>query len=482
MRSLAKTGAILGVTLAAAAAISFSGARNHTPQSTEASSHREAPNVSQDPSIDATDFYMFVPQDAQNTVTFIVNSWPFEDPGGGPNFFLFATDAVYSINIDNDGDAVADIVYNFRFRTAIQDQETFLYNVGPISSLTDPNFNLRQFYSVERVNTKTQTREMLGQDIPVPPAFVGRKSTPNYEALATAAIKDLGGGNKAFAGQRDDPFFIDLGQTFDLLSIRPGPPGNMGGGVDSLAGYNVNTIALQVNKDQVTAGDPVIGAWTTTTRTSASVAASTPGAVAALGTGSDMKQVSRLGQPLINEVVIPLKLKDAFNTIDPTKDAVALPYVVDPIVPKLLKAIYGVDSPPAPRDDLVTIFLKGIPMLNQPKNVVPSEMLRLNTSIAPTAAENRMGVIGGDNAGFPNGRRLNDDVVDIALRVMAGATPFTPAFNIAPNNQLGDGVDQNDRASMGSFPYVGTPWAGSDAGGIRLIPGMAPAPSPRPTP
>lgn len=459
MRSLLKQGAVLGVGLAVAAGISFSAARHHAPPATDASSHREAPAIARDPVADTTDFYMWVTPDAPDSVTFVMNTYPLQGPYGGPNFYQFGEDVLYNINIDHNGDAVADIVYEFTFRTEVRNQETFLYNTGPIMSLDDPNWNIRQFYNVDRVDASGRTR--LAADLPAPPVNVGRASIPHYEALANTAIQHLPGGGRVFAGQRDDPFFVDLGATFDLLTIRPGAPGNMGGGVDSLANYNVNSIVLQVPKSAVVEkASPIIGAWVTTSR---------PAVTIAPGADPEWRQVSRLGQPLVNEAVIPLKLKDAFNSIDPTKDAVALDYVVDPILPKLLNGLYQLDVPPAPRNDLVTIFLQGIPNLNQPSGVTAAEMLRLNTGIAPNPSPHRMGVLGGDTAGFPNGRRPADDVVDIALQAMAGATPFTPEFNKAPNNQLGDGVDANERPFMDTFPYLAAPSPGSDYGGPARI-------------
>ena len=455
MRSLLKPGLVLGLSLAVVAGLSFTAARDRAPQTSDASSHREAPAISIDPVADTTDFYMWITPDAPDMVTFVMNTYPLQGPYGGPNFYRFGDDVLYSIHIDNDGDAVADIVYEFDFRTETRNEETFLYNTGPITSLNDPNWNIRQFYTATRITESG--REHIVEDAPVPPVNVGRKSLPDYEAVAMQAVQNLANGGKVFAGQRDDPFFVDLGQVFDLLSIRPGPPGNAGGGVDALAYYNVNSIVLQVPIANVVGGaSPIIGAWSTTSRPSVTITA---------GAEPEWRQVSRLGQPLVNEAVIPLKLKDAFNSIDPTKDAVALDYVTDPILPKLLAAIYGINVPPAPRNDLVTIFLTGIPNLNQPPNVTASEMLRLNTSIPPSASPNRMGVLGGDNAGFPNGRRLLDDVVDIALQAMAGGTPFTAAFNVVPNNQLGDGVNQNEKPFLTSFPYLASPSAGSDFGG-----------------
>ncbi len=452
MGRILKVGAVLGVALVAAAGIAFSAARDREPTALDASSHREAPAISVDPSVDNTDFYMWVAPDASDSVTFVMNVWPFSNPSGGPNFYLFNTDAAYRFNIDNNGDAQADIVFEFTFRTEIRDGDTFLYNTGPVTSLDDPDLNIRQFMNADRIDMRTGSRARITSDWPVAPSYVGTASMPNYEALVQDAIFEIPGTGKFFAGQRDDPFFVDLA-IFDLLSIRPGPPGNMGGGADSLARYSVNSIIVQMTKSDLLGDSPIIGAWTTVSRGDT--------------------QVSRLGQPLVNEVVVPLKIKDAFNSIPPSMDAqvpAAVEAVTNPIVAKLLKAIYNVDSPPAPRNDLVTIFLQGIPMLNQPANVTPSEMLRLNTSIAPAANPNPMGVLAGDNAGFPNGRRPIDDVTDVALRVVAGATPFTPEFNRPPNNQLGDGVDANDKPFLTAFPYIATPEPGDDTYGVRRAP------------
>ena len=461
MPKLYKTGAVLAVALAVAAAISFTAARRHTPAPTDASSHREAPAISLDPVADLTGFYMWVAPDAPDAVTFVLNSYPLQSPYGGPNFYRFGDDVLYSLNIDSNGDAMADVVYEFDFTTEVRNEETFLYNTGPITSLESENWNIRQFFSVTRVDGHGRTT--LAEHLAVPPVNVGAASTPNYDALAAMAVHHLPGGGRVFAGQRDDPFFVDLGAIFDLLQIRPM------NAVDTLAYYNVNSIVLQVPKSAVTGHEsPVIGAWATTSR---------PAVTVQSGADPEWRQVSRLGQPLVNEAVLPLKLKDAFNSIDPTKDAVALEYVTDPIIPKLLKSIYNIDSPPAPRTDLVTVFLQGIPPVaalgypgNQPPNVTPAEMLRLNVNIPPTHEPNRMGLLGGDAAGFPNGRRLTDDVVDIALQAMAGATPFTPEFNRAPNNTLGDGVNANEMPFMQSFPYVASPSAGSDLGGPMPLP------------
>ncbi len=427
-----------------------------------ASSHREAPLISQDPLADNTDVYAFVSPVNPDRVTLIANFIPLEAPSGGPNFYKFDDNVLYDINIDNDGDAVEDIVFSFQFRTEVRNPNTFLYNTGPITSLDSPNFNVRQFYSVTRYEGPRQGRgSLLADNVPTPPVNVGLRSTPQYEILAKLAVRQLANGTQIFAGQRDDPFFVDL-NVFDLLAVPPADVSNS----DSLAGYNVHTIAIEVPISMLTANgsrpaspsDPnaVIGVWSTANRPS----------VTTRGGGQEKHndryvQVSRLGQPLVNEVVIPRGVKDIFNSLQPTGDGAALNFVTDPEVPKLLRALFGIQSPPAPRNDLVTIFLTGIPGLNMPPNVTPSEMLRLNVAIAPMPNPNRLGVLAGDLAGFPNGRRLGDDVVDIALRAMAGATPLTPAFNTGINAQLGDGVAANDLPFLTVFPFVGTPTAGN---------------------
>ncbi len=279
-----------------------------------------------------------------------------------------------------------------------------------------------------------------------------------------------------FAGQREEGFYADIASIFDLGALRPFlkyPDGPRG--IDTFAaGYNVQSIALQVPVEELTQGDePVIGIWSTASRQETKVFSA--GAQTASG---DWVQVSRLGSPLVNEVVIPLKLKDAFNALEPRNDASTLagveappystegdiPLVQDPILGHYIEAIYGLDIPDATRTDLISIFLTGIEGLNQPEGVVPAEMLRLNTSIAPTAIKNRdrLGLLAGQTDGFPNGRRVGDDVIDIALRAVAGGTPLTPDFNQAPNNALGDGVDGNDRRYLEDFPYLATPHQGSD--------------------
>jgi hypothetical protein len=426
----------------------------------QASSHREAPLLAQDPMADNTDVYAFVSPDAPDTVTLIANFIPFQKPDGGPNFYSFDPNVVYEIHIDNNGDAVEDITYQWRFTTEVRNPATFLYNTGPVTSLDDPDLNVRQFYRLTRIDgpRRTGTVTELSGRLPVPPPNIGPRSTPNYGALG-GGIQALPGNITVFAGQRDEGFYVDLG-IFDLLGVGTGTV------EDSTAGFNVSSLAIRVPKSALTrsratpanANDPnaIIGVWSTASR----FATRTLSAGAEQHSGA-LVQVSRLGNPLVNEAVIDLARKDAFNGIEPTADAVALDRVTDPEVPKLLKLIFNVDSPPAPRNDLVTIFLTGIPGLNQPTNVRAAEMLRLNMAVPPTSSPNRMGVLGGDLAGFPNGRRVGDDVLDIVLQAAAGGTPLTPAYNRSPNNSLGDGVSGNDVPYMPSFPYLGIPHPGN---------------------
>lgn len=432
-----------------------------------ASSHREAPLISQDPAADITDMYVFRSPDAPDTVTAVMNVWPFGHPDGGPNWYRFDDNVRYSMNITQDGGNEADVRLDFWFKTTTQNGNTFLLNTGPVRSLDDANLNVRQWYSVDVVAGGTATT--IAENLPVAPPNVGAASFPDYDSVAAQAIVEVPGmhGWKLFAGPRDDPFFVDL-NLFDLLSIRPGPPGNRGGGIDSLAGTNVLTIAVQapisaVVRPACNMGNPadvncVVGMWTTTSRQATRVL----NGEAAPTFDGPWVQVSRLSAALVNEVVVPLAFKDVFNASEPKNDGRFLSVVTDPEPARLLKAIYGLDVPPTPRNDLVTIFLTGIPGLNQPPDVQPAEIAHLNLAVPVTANPNRMGVLGGDNQGYPNGRRLADDVTDISLQAVAGGTPFTAAQNVAPNNQLGDGVDQNDKPFLSTFPYVASPHQGTD--------------------
>jgi hypothetical protein len=449
-----------------------------------ASSHREAPLLSEDPVADATDLYAFVSPEDPSKVTLIANYIPFEDPAGGPNFYKFGDDVKYTINVDNNGDAVDDVVYQFRFTTQIQNPKTFLYNTGPIESVTDPDFNVRQLYSVEEVRNGEVKPLVSGAS--TPPVNIGPRSNVNYEATAQSTVYSFPtstGEAKVFAGQRDDPFFVDLGSIFDLGGLRPLNGAHLvkrakAKGVDAVAGHNVHSIALQLPISELTADrqgtsgptdpDAVIGVYTTSQR----FATRTLTADGGKTNSGDFVRTSRLGNPLVNEVVVPLGAKDYFNASLPSDDAgknaeAYVPLVTDPELAKLIPVLYpGVKTPPAPRNDLVSIFLTGVDGVTKPMNAganaKPAEMLRLNMAISPRpiGKENRLGVLGGDNAGFPNGRRLADDVTDVALRAVAGGTPFTPEFNKAPNNALTDGVDKNDKRFTSRFPYLAEPHQG----------------------
>jgi hypothetical protein len=432
-----------------------------------ASSHREAPMIISDPEADNTDVYAFVSPDKPDTVTLIANFNPFENPGNGPNFYRFGDDILYEIHIDNVGDAQAHITYQFRFTTQIANPNTSDYNSGPIESIDSPNLTFKQFYTVTRVDNGQTTT--LGQNLLEPPARVGPKTTPNYEALSNAGIYALNDGSRVFAGQADDSFFLDF-SIFDMLTVRK-PPGNMGGGHDSLGGFNVQTIALQVPMTRLTANgarptaatdaNAVIGIWSTTSRQTTRVL---QGQGATPQQTGDWVQISRLGQPLVNESVVPMGSKDLFNNSKPADDAQFLAKVTDPELAMKLNKIYGIKVPPAPRDDLVAVFLTGVTGLTMPANVKPSEELRLNLGVPPAATPNRLGVLGGDMAGFPNGRRLADDVADIAFKAMAGAAYplFHPDYTPDPlASQLGDGVDSNDVAFRTAFPYVALPHEGT---------------------
>ena len=450
-----------------------------------ASSHREAPLTKEDPTIDQTDVYVFRSADAPGMLTIIANWIPFEEPGEAPNYYSFSDSALYEIHIDNNGDAKEDITYQFRFHTDYRSTGTFLYNTGPILTLDSANLNQRQFYSVTRVtgNRRTGTATSLGTTFQVAPQNIGPKSTPDYASLANAAIFNLpNSGGKVFAGPRDDPFFIDVAAIGDLLTLRPlqqlnlvPPTKSSAPGIDTLKGYNVHTIAIQVPIASLTANgqtptgttDPnaIIGVWATTSRSRVSIRN--------VGTSNlqqnlaGLTQVSRLGMPLVNEVVMSVAFKDIFNASEPSGDKALFDAnadfrnrIIDPELPKLYKLLYNIDSPPAPRNDLVQVFLTGIPNVNMPANVQPAEMTRINLAVPPSASPNRMGLLAGDAAGFPNGRRLTDDVVDIELQVAAGV--LVSGFNKAPNNALTDGVDANDQPFLSTFPYVALPNQGFD--------------------
>ncbi len=461
------------------------------------SSHREAPGVLCDPCADNTDTYCFVTPN--RTVVIITNYVPVEAPAGGPNFYEFGNnDVTYRINIDNDGDGRPNIVYEFRFETVITNQNTFLYNIGPIDRLDSPNWNRRQRYSVWRLDGRGR-RQQLASRVPCPPCNIGPRSTPNYPALADAAVTRLRTGERVFCGQRADAFFVDLGSVFDLGTLRPFQslhviPTANANGVDALARANVHSIALEVPIAALTrrgrvptdpmAGEAVIGVWGSSYRQRAGVR----GGWQYRGVGP-WDQVSRLGNPLFNEVIVPMALKDRWNSRGPDRDREFARFVARPELARLLPALYPGVFPrlatlsDVDRADLLAVLLTGIPpgLIDGFQNFTgetQADMLRLNVAIPPSASPNRLGVIGGDLAGYPNGRRLTDDVVTIELRAVAGATyplvdpSFRPDDAVA---QVEDGTFNNPgRQLLDRFPYIGLPYSGYDVpSGSSVSPGSA---------
>lgn len=448
------------------------------------SSHREAPEISKDPVADNTDVYAFVSPDKPDTVTLITNYIPLEGPAGGPNFYEFGDDVLYEIHIDNDGDAVADITYQFRFQAQVRNPNTFLYNTGPITSLDSPSWNRPQFYSVTKVDKKGRAT-VLASNLTSPPCNIGQRSTPNYAELAKEAVHQLSSGEKVFAGQRDEGFFVDLGAVFDLLDLRPFQnlhliPTPAAPGVDATDGLNVHTIAIQVPINRLTrdgshpadAGDArsVIGVWGSASRRKVRLQEKDQNVEV-----GPWVQVSRLGNPLFNEVIVPMGQKDLWNTLSPKDDQKFVQYVQKPEVARLIPVLYpgvfpNLKALTAPRADLVAILLTGIPA-----GLIPgfqnftgktfADMLRLNMAIPPTKNPNNLGLLGGDLAGFPNGRRVFDDTVTIELRAIAGVTyplvdkTFTPD---AAASKVTDGSPANDQDApyMASFPYLGVPNSG----------------------
>jgi hypothetical protein len=457
------------------------------------SSHREAPAISQDPVADNADTYAFVSPDDPTTVTIITNYVPLEGPPGGPNFFEFGDDVLYSIFIDNDGDTFPDITYQFRFRTTLQNPDTFLYNTGPIGSLTDPNWNKRQLYSVRKIHSRHNDNherdgggDVLAVNLTCPPCNIGPRSTPDYDALAAAAVHHLPTGETVFAGQRNDGFFVDLGAIFDLGDIREIQnlhliPTAAGTSVDPLKTMNIHTIAIKVPISKLTghgsrpsdpaSSDAVLGIWGGASRRKIQVR----DGHSVKGSGPWV-QVSRLGNPLFNEVIVPVGDKDRWNALDPSDDSSFEEYVHQPELAKLLPVLYPGAFPnlaayTKDRADLHAILLTGIPggivpgfqNFTGPK---PADMLRLNVAVPPsTSNPNALGVVGGDLAGYPNGRRVFDDVVSIELKAVAGATiplvdpSFTPDAAVgAVSSYLTPGADRYQAA----FPYLGTPHDGFD--------------------
>jgi hypothetical protein len=452
------------------------------------SSHREAPEISKDPVADSTDVYAFVSPDRPHTVTLIANYVPLQTPAGGPNFYEFGEDVLYEIHIDTNGNAEPDITYQFRFTTQVGNPDTFLYNTGVITSLSSPAWNRKQFYSVTRVDRWGV--HQLGSGLASPPCNIGPLSTPNYAtALAQPAVHWLSDGSKVFAGQRAEGFYVDLGSIFDLLNLRPIQELNVfakalglmsAAGVNSTEFLNVHSIALQVDIHKITARKrPIIGVWTTASRRRVGIRDEHGGDWTWSGPET---QVSRLGNPLINEVVIPMGKKDFWNTQHPVHDKQFAQFVAQPELAGLIATIYAPNFPNLQaavtagtvRADLEAILLTGIPAGIVPgftnfTGSVQADLLRLNTSIPPATKKtlNPLGVIGGDLAGFPNGRRVFDDVVTVELRAIAGATLPLVDPSFTPDAAVGAITDGLTDTSPGGpyltqFPYLGVPYDGYD--------------------
>ena len=413
--------------LAAAAVV---GATTLGPGNGIASSHREAPLIAEDPSADLTDLYAFRSPDRPNTVTILANVIPGEDPAAGPNWYTFSPNARYNLKIDTNGDARPNVTYRFEFKTK-----------------TGPFFlgDTAQPFTVTRI---TGSRSQVVARGTTPPNNIGPRSTPNYRSLAAKGVVSVAGGGQAFAGQRDDPFFGDIGAIFDLVAIRKGT-GNMGGGKDFFAGYGVHTFGVQVPIAGLNAKNGIIGVWSSVDRRKVTTR-STSGA----RFSGAWIQVNRLGNPLVNEVVIPTGLKDQWNGLQPWQEGRFRKYYDEPILAAVINQLYKLNAPTKDRDDLVAVLLTGVPQLNFTGPRL-AEILRLNLTIPVTKNPNPMAVLAGDNQGWPNGRRLGDDVVDIAEQAVGGFLKGTKL-------PLGDGVNGDDRNLLGSFPYIADPQSGFD--------------------
>ncbi|MBB2943831.1 hypothetical protein FB565_003560 [Actinoplanes lutulentus] len=457
------------------------------------SSHREAPEISKDPVADSSDLYAFVSPDDPDTVTLIANYVPLQLPASGPNFFEFGDDVLYEIHIDANGDARPDVTYQFRFRTELRNDRTFLYNTGPIESLDSENWNRRQFYSVTKVDSHGKST-VLAKSLPCPPCNVGPLSIPDYEKLAEDAVHKLKSGEKVFAGQRADAFFVDLGSIFDLGTLRPFQDKHLvgqnlfnyaGKAVNATDKTNVHSIAVQIplhmvrreGKKRVRGRDAgaVIGVWTSASRRQVEVRGDKEGADVVVG---PQVQVSRLGNPLFNEVIVPMAEKDKWNSLPPSEDKRFAEFVATPELGALLPVLYpglfdkldALNKTKEPRADLLAILLTGIPdgIIDGFQNntgKLQADMLRLNTAIPPAEKENKFGVVGGDLAGFPNGRRIADDVVSISLRAIAGVTvplvnaDFEPDAAAALVEQ-GLSIKDASAGLLKKFPFLGTPFDG----------------------
>jgi Domain of unknown function (DUF4331) len=456
------------------------------------SSHREAPNILKDPTADNTDVWAFTAPDAPGSLTVVANWIPLADPAGGPNFYPLDENARYYVKVDNTGDGYEDVAYRWDFDTRFRNPNSFLYATPGVSSVNDQKLNLVQTYDLYKEtyrNRKLVSSKRIANNAPVVPDNVGPKTIPNFAQVEAGGVTPLKGGGKTIVAPADDAFFVDLGAIFDGINIdKPGRPniglGNQGGGKDDVAGYNTKSFVLQVPEREVTRdGNPVsdmksknavVGVWSTTERKRGSVLGSR---AMSAKQGKGWVQVSRLGNPLINEVIVPIGKKDKFNATSPADDAKNFgQFALNPEPARILNALFGLGIQETNRTDIVQALLTGVPGLTQiGKNPAAADTLKLNLGVAPSAKPNRFGVLAGDLAGFPNGRRLTDDVVDIELRVIAGAL-LSPPKNIP----LGDGVDQNDKPFRAQFPYVGLANDGFNSTLKRIEPQHAPVPQPPP--
>jgi Domain of unknown function (DUF4331) len=481
------------------------------PLALHASSHREAPQITETPKVDGTDFYMFRSYEPtrEGFVTLIANYLPLQNRYGGPNYFSLDPDAVYDINIDNDGDAVEDIKFRFQFKTMNRDTSLVVGPPGNQRTVAIPLINsvpggigpgqldrngLNSFetYTVDIIREGSTTPQSLtnaiGGDTPAvfrkPVDNIGQKSIPDYAAYAGSHIHNVSipgcEAGRVFVGQRNEPFFVNLGEVFDLVNLNPvGPPN---GETNIIGNENITSLVLEVPISCLTAGtDPVIGGWMTASLPQGRVLNRAPQFIANAGRsnatveGGALVQVSRLGNPLVNELVIGLRDKDRFNASRPVDDPQFINYVTHPTLPELIEALFPVAPAPNnfPRQDLVNVFLTGIKGVTQPANLTaPGEMLRLNTSIPVTAraTQSTLGVLGGDNAGFPNGRRPGDDVVDIELRAAMGVLCTLnnlEVFGCVPGDApagafpLTDGAASSAMDFPATFPYLNTPRPGA---------------------
>ena len=413
------------VTAAAVAAVGLGTATGN------ASSHREAPLIAEDPSADLTDVYAFRSPDKPNTVTVIANVIPGEDPAAGPNWYTFSPSARYNLNIDTNGDVKPDVTFRFQFQ-----RKNGAFFLGDTA----------QPFTVSKVVNGGTIGKVIAKGT-TPPNNIGPRTTPKIDELAAKSIVSLDGGGKAFAGQRDDPFFGDVGAIFDLVAIRKGT-GNMGGGKDFFAGYGVHTLAVQIPIADLKAKNDTIGVWASVDRQKVT----TRGAKTT--DSGHWVQVDRLGNPLVNEVIIPTGLKDRWNALQPWNEKEFKQYYTSPMLAAVINKLYKLGAPETGRDDLVAVLLTGVPKLNYTGPKL-ADVLRLNLSIPVTKSPNRLGVLGGDTQGWPNGRRLDDDVIDIAEQAVGGFLKGTKL-------PLGDGVNGDDMKQLSGFPYVAAAQSGFD--------------------